>query len=328
VDAKDYSLRARHEAALGNVKNIFVIGTDYSRWTRDIPAFGATAHRQSRAWYLKDDVVLGGGGTRLSAGLRTERIEKDDAFVSPLSDRQKAWELGVNQPLTPQLTVYGRVGRSFRLASVDEFSFTAPGAILAPQVSRDIELGGRWNYTAGKVELRLYRSNLTNELGFDPNAAGTLYGANINFDPTRRQGLELDTSHDVSKTLTLRIHAALRQSTFRSGPYAGNDVPLAPSRTLALRADWQPAANHRVTGGLNWVSSQHPDFNNQCRMPSYTTADLRYAYAWQNAELSLGVANLFDRQHYTQAFGCVAGVTTAIYPEPGRAITAALRVRF
>ena len=52
----------------------------------------------------------------------------------------------------------------------------------------------------------------------------------------------------------------LRKASFRSGPYAGRDVPLAPRRTLALRADWTPAAGHRVGGGVNWVSTQHPDF--------------------------------------------------------------------
>ena len=46
------------------------------------------------------------------------------------------------------------------------------------------------------------------------------------------------------------------------------------------------------------------------------------------AEFSLGVTNLADRNHYTQAFACVAGRPSAIYPEPGRAFTAAVRVRF
>jgi iron complex outermembrane receptor protein len=63
-------------------------------------------------------------------------------------------------------------------------------------------------------------------------------------------------------------------------------------------------------------------------MPSYTTADARYAFTRKNMEWSLGVNNLFDRDHYTQAFGCDSGVTTSIYPEAGRTFTAALRVSF
>jgi iron complex outermembrane receptor protein len=101
-----------------------------------------------------------------------------------------------------------------------------------------------------------------------------------------------------------------------------------PRRTLALRADWKPMPSHRVSAGVNWVSSQHPDFNNACTMPSYTTADVRYAWQWQKVELSLAVTNLADRKFFAQAFGCATGVTTSIYPEPGRAFTAAARVSF
>ena len=63
-------------------------------------------------------------------------------------------------------------------------------------------------------------------------------------------------------------------------------------------------------------------------MPSYTTADLRYAYQWRNAEFSLGATNLFDRNYFTQAFRCAGGEPSSIFPEPGRAVTAAVRVKF
>lgn len=331
IAATNYSLRARHEASLGGAKNQLVLGHDHARWTREVlGAFGSTANQSSRAWYLKDDVTLA-GGTRVSAGLRTEKIAKDNSSAAAgTDDRQHAWELGVSHPLAKGVTGYARVGRSYRLANVDEFGYTSPGTILQPQTSRDLELGARWAYTSGKAEVRVYRSLLDHEIGFDPNAAGPFgfAGANANFDPTRRRGVELDARHALTKTVALRVNAAVRQATFRSGPYAGSDVPLVPGRTLAVRGDWTPAAGHRVSGGVNWVSSQHPDFDNACTMPAYTTADARYAYQWQKVEVSLAVTNLFDRKYFTQAFGCSAGVTAAVYPEPGRAVTAALRYQF
>lgn len=336
VRASHYGLRARHEAPLGSAKNTLVLGTDFGEWRREIlGAFGSRATQRSRAFYVKDDVTLN-SGTRVSLGARTERIRKDNDSFPPasLSGRESAWELGVSQPLGAGWTGYGRAGRSFRLANVDEFNFTAPGAGLRPQTSRDLELGARWAYAGGQFEARLYRSTLTDEIGFDPNALGpsSLFGfngANINFDPTRRQGLELDWSHAVTRSFGVRVNAALRRATFRSGPYAGNDVPLAPRRSAALRGDWTPLAGHRLSAGVNWVSSQHPDFNNACTMPSYTTTDARYAWQFRpNAELAVGVANLFDRKFYTQAFACAGGQVTSIYPEAGRQFTASLRVQF
>jgi iron complex outermembrane receptor protein len=308
---------------------VLVLGTDIDRWSRDVLGdFGSRATQQSRAWYLKDDVVLA-GGTRIGAGVRSERIDKQGSNATAgIADRLTAWEIGASQPFGP-VTVYGRSGRSFRLANVDEFSFTTPGVVLKPQLSRDLELGARWVAGNDRIEARLYRSVLDNEIGFDPAAPGPFGpGANTNFAPSRRQGFELDGAHALTRSVGVRINAAVRQATFRSGPYAGHDVPLVPRRTVAVRADWTPAAGHSVTGGINWVSSQRPDFENACTVPAYTTADIRYAYSWQQLELSLGVTNLLDRKFYTQAFGCSAGVTSAIYPEAGRAAVAAVRVRF
>lgn len=332
VEARQLSLKARHVSRWGNLNNSFVVGHDRGTWDRNVRGtFGSSVDDQtSRGWYLKDDLTLA-GGTRLSAGVRTEKLDKNvDDGLAPvnLSDRETAWELGVSQPLNTATTVWARVGNSFRLANVDEFSRTNPAVAIRPQTSRDLETGLRWAQGAYKLEARLYRSNLTDEIGYDPKALGLQSGANINFDPTRRQGLEVDGDWKLSSTLSLGARVALRRSTFREGPYTGKDVPLAPRRTLALRADWVPLAQHRLSAGVNFVGSQHPDFANVCRMPAYTTADARYAVQVKNMELSFGVNNLFDRDFYTQAFGCAGGQTTSIYPEAGRTFTAALRVSF
>ena len=333
VDAQQLALKARHLSRWAGLQNSFVVGHDRGECNRDVRGtFGSSvADQTSRGWYLKDDLTLA-GGARLSAGVRTEKLDKrvDDGFAPfSLAERETAWELGLSQPLSTTTTVWGRIGNSFRLANVDEFSFTNPAVMIRPQTSRDLETGMRWAQGAYKLEARLYRSNLTDEIGYDRNAPGPFgLGANVNFDPTRRQGLEIDGDWKLSHALSLGARLALRRSTFRDGPYSGKDVPLAPRRTLALRADWVPLAGHRVSGGVNFVGSQHPDFANVCRMPAYTTADARYAVQVKNMELSFGVNNLFDRDYYTQAFGCAGGQTTSIYPEAGRTFTAALRVSF
>ena len=332
IRADNESLRARNSREFAGVNNLLVLGFDHLRWGRDVlGAFGSAAHQDSNAWYAKDDVTLA-GGTRVGLGWRSERVHKDSTdALAAIGEHENAWELGVSQPLRHGVTAYGRTGRSFRFANADEFSFTSPGAVLLPQTSRDSEAGLRWNHARGKIDGRLYRSDLTHEIGFDPAAAdpfGGFFGANVNFDPTRRQGFELDATQKIAADLGLRVNAQLRDAKFRSGPYAGKEVPLVPRRTLAVRADWQPAPQHRVSAGVQWVGSQHPDFANSCSMPAYATADLRYAYEWKQAEFSAGVTNIADRKFYTQAFACAGGQPSAVYPEPGRAFTAALRVRF
>ena len=334
VDASTYAVRARHAARFGAYANSFIAGIDRGEWTRNVlGAFGSEAHQRSQAFYARDELTLP-GGTRLSAGWRTESVRKNNSGATDsIDERPNAWELGVVQPLGAGVSVYGRYGRSFRLANVDEFGFTTPGVALKTQTSRDAELGARWAYTGGRAELRLYRSALTNEIGFDPNAIGPssafgFNGANVNFDPTRREGLELEVVQALAPSANLRVNAATRRARFTAGTYQGRDVPLTPRHTLAVRADWSPAAGHRIDGGVNVVASQSPDFDNACRMPRYTTADLRYSYQWSMAELAIGVSNLSNAKYYTQAFACDGGEVNAIYPEAGRAVTASLRLHF
>lgn len=332
VDAANYSLRARHDAKLAGVANAFVIGYDEGDWRSVViksasvwaTPIGTVGTSTRSAYYLKDDVTLASTGTRLSAGWRTEEMKKNDGVYPALNTTQNAWELGVSQPLAKDVLVYGRVGTSFRLPNLDEFAYTPGGAALQTQTSKDLELGARWKIMSAQVDMRWYQSDLTNEIGYD----GLKY-QNLNFDPTKRQGVELEVKHPVSTAVDVRLNAAVREAKFTAGAYAGKDVTLVPGQTLALNADWRPAAGHTVGAGVTWVSEQRVDFANVCKIPAYMTVDARYAYQFKNAELALGIANLADEKYYTYAYGCSSsGVTGGIYPEAGRTVTASLRVKF
>lgn len=333
IDAQNAGLRAQSEASFGGAKNQLQVGTDHAEWSRKVlGSWGSVANQSSHAWYIKDDVTLNGTGTRLSTGWRTERLSKSNTGASaPYSDDMQAWEIGLSQALQLNWTVYSRLGSSFRLPNVDEFGWTSPGVSLVPQTSRDIEIGARWKQERISLDSRVYRSKLRNEIGYNPLAEGpySIYGsdgANVNFDPTQRQGIEIDARYQFDATLELRGNVAWRDSSFRSGGYADKKVPLAPARSMSLRADWSPMPEHRLSGGVNWVSSQFADFDNRYRMPAYTTADLRYAYQLSKAELSLGINNLFDRKYYSQATIDSSGLK--VYPEAGRTVVAGLRLRF
>lgn len=331
IEADNLSLRARHNLDLGGAKNAFIFGVDTAEWEREVFA-SSNAEQKSRAFYAKDDYTFA-SGTRLSLGGRAERIEKSstDFFaVNPEDDTQHAWELGLTQPIFAGASAYGRVGRSYRLPNADEFTWTDPATGLRPQTSRDYEVGARWAGETTRAEVRIYRSNLTDEIGYDP--AGTnpfgATGANVNYDPTRRQGVEVEVAGSATKTVGLRAVAAYRQARFEGGAYDGNQVPLSPKASVSLQAGWKPTTAHQLDAFLNWVSTQHPDFDNQCTMPSYTTMDLRYAFRQDAVELAFGVKNLTDRKYYTQAFNCTGGVVNSIYPEDGRNFTATVRVSF
>ncbi|MBC7995697.1 MAG: TonB-dependent receptor [Rhizobacter sp.] len=332
IDARNRSARVKHSTTFGGYANTVVAGVDHNEWNRVVRgAFGSTSEQKNKAVYLQEDFKLP-VGMRLSAGVRKERVTKTDTSVTTGVDESfTAWNVGVVQPLGDSASVFAHLGRSFRFPNVDEIGFAQPGG-LRVQTSRDLDLGGRWAYDDnGRAELRLYRNALRDEIGYDPAGNGPFgpFGANINFDgATLRQGIELELAHRLNRAVQLRLNATARQARFTGGTYDGNDIALVPKRTVSFGADWKVGGGHQLNGLVNMVSSQSPDFANRCSMPSYTTADARYAYRQGDVQLSLGVANLTDKKYYTQAFRCVGGTTSSIYPEAGRSVVASLRVGF
>ncbi len=328
IDASTANLRARHSYNGSALANALTLGFDNEDWKR-VDYYGSHAAASSNGVYVNDDLSLLASGTRLSAGLRNENISKSADFANGVDSAQTAWSLGLTQDVGASAQVFGRAGQSFRLANVDEIGFVVTGTTLQPQSSHDVELGARWHYAAGRVELRWYQSALTNEIAYDGAiawAGGP--GANVNLDPTMHRGVELESRHDVSERVALRLNLAQRQAQFVSGPYAGNTMALVPGQTAALGLEIKPAEGHAVNLGVTWVSSQYADFSNQCSMPSYSTLDARYGYSLKSMELALGVSNLGDAKYYTQAYACSGGVIQSIYPEAGRAINASVKFRF
>ncbi len=325
------NLRARHSAALGAAHNALALGLDTAQWANRNTS-GTLSDAQSAALYLTDDLVLPGGKTRLNVGVRSESVDKKRSGAAQrASEHPLAWNLGASHALADTVHAYARLGSSYRLPTADEYTFIVAGAPLQMQTSRDTELGLRWGGGAKQAELRWYRHELNNEWGYDPTAngpygAGT--GANVNFDPTRHQGLELELRQELGPQWALRANAVLREARFVSGPYAGKDMKLVSPRALALGARWKPATGHALDAAANWVDRASADFQNTCAVPAYTTLDMRYAYATKSWEGSVGVKNLTDRKYYTLAYGCTAaGNATSIYPEAGRSVVLGLEIK-
>jgi iron complex outermembrane receptor protein len=332
IDAQSINLRARNEMHWGKMQNAFTVGYDQNEWTRKVLVSfsGSSVARQSSdGLYLQNDLSLP-TGLRISSGLRAETTTLKDTKSSTDSDQsQQAWNVGLSQAFSEGVTAFGNVGRSFRLPNVDDVGYTLPAQTLQAQSSHDLELGVRWAGSQSRTEVRLYRNALTNELAYDGTVAnGGGSGANVNLDPTRRQGLEVQTKRQITKDVEALLNVAWRQSKFSEGAHAGKDIPLAPNATVAATAIWNAAAGRTVNLSLNWVSSQSVDIDNQCSIPSYATWSTGYSYQIRNMEFSLGISNLTDVKYYTQAYSCTGGVTNGIYPEAGRAWTAAVRFAF
>lgn len=327
-----FSPRLRNLHAFHGGKNELVIGMDFARWTRRTNNLfsRADASQNSQALYMRDEIRI--GKARIAAGARHERFSKSSVDPLPFSsdtyDKSQAlnaWELQSSYDLMPRLQVFAKAGQSYRVANADDNAFTpTPNVPLQPQTSHDLELGTMLGKAARKLVVKVFQHRLTNEILYDPTKF-----ANVNLDPTKRQGVEVEASTPLASNLVLSANLQHLSARFSEGPNAGNEIVLVPRNTALFRVNWMPENGQSAYAGLQWVDSQRygGDFSNTCaaRMPAYTTLDARYAKRVGAWEFAVAGANLTDRKYFSNAFGtCQSG----IYPDAGRQIKVSATLNF
>lgn len=330
-----FSPRVRQLTQFGDTLNEMVIGMDLIRWSRitDADFSKADASQRSKAFYLRDEIRWDAAHDgRLAVGARHEVFDKD--YVDPLSfnpapesssQAQNAWDVQGSYSVLPLVNLYAKAGQSYRVANADENSFRSSTMVLKVQTSHDLEFGATFGDAAQQLTARVFRHDLKNEIFYDPTLN---FGVNTNLDPTQRQGVEIDAQSRIAANWRVSGHLQHVNAKFTEGPNAGREMVLVPKNILSARLSWVPSDGQSADLGAQWVDSQRygNDFTNACaaRIPSYTTLDARYARKVGAWEFALSGLNLADKQYFSNAFLCQAG----IYPSAGRQLKVSARYDF
>jgi iron complex outermembrane receptor protein len=323
-EADQFSPRVRHVAQVDGLQHETVAGVDLMRATRK--GYGE-ASQDSDAIYVRHEIrasesSVAFGARRENFSLASSGVGRDFGL--------NAWEITAAHDLRPGLGVYAKTGRSYRVANVDE----SAGAVgtLAPQTSNDFEIGTQIKHEQGKLTLNWFRHDLRNEIIYNPTAATAdpmFAGANVNLDPTRREGVELRVSQTLSSTWSVQTTAQHVSPTFRSGANTGKDIPLVAHNTFAARLTWTPGDGRRGDIGWQWADRQRygNDFANSCstRVPSFDSLDGRYAWRYDGWEFAVVGNNLTDKNYFSTAYGACRN---GIYPDPGRQLQITARRDF
>lgn len=352
VEVTTFSPRLLWHTPLGSTDNRFTLGLDWSDWSYANDTLGtgwvsSTAERGEqthRAVYVRDELSFA-GGTRVSVGLRRETVEQSqEERLTPIPLRAvenhlSAHEIALQQDLGAGLSAYGRVGRSFRVANIDEnrcYSWALPcSPLLNPQRSRDREVGLEWQGRGAWFRAGLFDMAVSDEIHY-MNVGPFLFGSNVNLPPTRHRGLELEGRWTLGDKIDgaaryTRTQARFRQGVFGGVDVTGNDVPLVPRDRLALNLGWQASPMSRLGLNLTYVGRQRYD-NDQANlfrpMPAYTVADIKFSHQTGAWRLEAGVNNLFDKAYYS--YGIVNGTYTSFnaYPEDRRNAYVSAEYRF
>jgi iron complex outermembrane recepter protein len=328
--------RGWNEFHTSSLKHRVLLGLDNEQWEQ-IQASNydrASIEQKSDAAYSRYEVTSQSMGVQAFLGARRTLSERDASGdrAGKLQVNNTSWEIGGAVKASDKAEVFARLGTSFRLANADEFSCSTYYCpvntvnMLKPQTSRDMETGYRREQAWGRWSVRFYQHDLTDEIGL---AADNM--SNINYDTTRRQGVEWDMSALMSASWTTGLQYANRRAIFRDGVYAGKDVPMVPQQTMTARSVHQLSATQTLMVAAQWMSEQRVtgDFDNTCtdKIPSYGLVNMRYSQKIDSWTLSAGFNNLFDKSYYNYRTRCDP-TAKSVYPEAGRTFMVTAQNRF
>lgn len=352
-----FTPRLRVSHALFGFSQQLVVGADLEDWqyrqlrARSLEALGAPladvdASQLNLGIYAQNHAALT-EHTKLTLGARQQRMEmsaNDRRNAAAYSRGRKvstpaALEAALRHQLTTTTGVYAKLGRSYRITTVDESyaQFGGPAgdaivSLLEPQTSRDHEAGVEFRRHGVRLRASAFLNDLRNEIHYySPTFS------NINLPPTRRRGIEFEGAYPLSASLSLHGHLSATEAMFRDGVLGGvnlrgKTVPLVPRDLAGLSLTWSPGEHTRMGASWRRVGKQRYD-NDQANtypthMPGYSVVDLRVSHDIGSARFSVQVANLLDKSYFSYAIRNGAGNSFNAYPQAGRTVLATAEMRF
>jgi len=297
------------------------------------------------AAYVQDAVSISDEWKAL-AGLRYDRYQQQSRLANALgvttadlsrTDSAYSPRAGlVWQPSAVQ-SYYASWSRSFQ-PSGENFALAANNADLAPETTRNTEVGAKYELWGGRANatVSLFRLERDNIKTSDP-----ITNRIVPVGTQRTDGLELTFNadlHDGWKMMagyayldaTITDSIAVDKSVNVPGGIIAREVPVKGKRaTLTARNTanlWLTkdlGHGFTVGGGANAVGSRFANPGNTVVLPGYVTADAMAAYRTGRYEVQLNINNIGDTRYIVSGHGSSPNLSL-----PGAPRNVALTLRY
>ena len=262
-------------------------------------------------------------------GVTTADLSRTDAAFSPRAGL--VWQPGAAQ------SYYASWSRSFQ-PSGENFALAANNADLAPETTRNTEVGAKYELWGGRANatVSLFRLERDNIKTSDP-----ITNRIVPVGTQRTDGLELTFNadlHDGGKMMagyayldaTITDSIAVDRSVNAPGTTTANSVAIKGKRaTLTARNTanlWltkELGHGFTVGAGANAVGSRFANAGNTVVLPGYVTADAMAAYRTGRYEVQLNVNNIGDTRYIVSGHGSSPNLSL-----PGAPRNVALTLRY
>ncbi|GJG94057.1 TonB-dependent siderophore receptor [Cupriavidus pauculus] len=241
-------------------------------------------------------------------GIRYDRFEQETiqrvAGQQNLSRTDNNWSprAGLVWQPSKQQSYYVSWSRSFQ-PSGEAFSIAASNAQLAPESTRNTEVGAKYDWLDGKATttVSLFRIERTNIKTTNPAAPTVL----IPIGEQRTDGLELSGAAELGGGWRMLAgYAYLDAKVTKSTPaLQGKQATLTPRHSGNFWLTKDLGHGFGLGGGLNLVGARQADPANTVTLPGYVTADMVAWYRRGKFEAQLNVYNLFNQGYIVSGHG-------------------------
>jgi iron complex outermembrane recepter protein len=244
---------------------------------------------------------------------------------NPLNAYNKAFitEQSISWRLNRTLRLFISRAGNFRFPKADENGSLPIGVTrLKTQTGTSYETGGEWRQEKTLLKLTLYQLRLKNEIAFDPLQTPTQpFGANVNLDPTLRNGLVLSSQYKFNSRLTLNGQYNYVDAHFIAGSYRGNTIPYVAHNLFSIGADYYFIP--QLDGYLEYLYTGQryasADYGNASgKLGGYSVVNTALNYHAKNWTLSARINNLFNKQYNAFTVYSPAVMANYFYPASER----------
>ncbi|SDG86174.1 TonB-dependent siderophore receptor [Janthinobacterium sp. YR213] len=264
-----------------------------------------------------------------AAGLTTADLSRTDSAYSPRAGL--VWQPGAVQ------SYYASWSRSFQ-PSGENFALAANNADLAPETTRNTEVGAKYDLWGGRANatvslFRLERDNIktsdpiTNRIV--PVGTQRTDGLELTFNADLHDGWKMMAGYaylDATITDSIAVDRSVNApgtTTASSVAIKGKRATLTARNTANLWLTKDLGHGFTVGGGANAVGSRFANPGNTVVLPGYVTADAMAAYRTGRYEVQLNVNNIGDTRYIVSGHGSSPNLSL-----PGAPRNVALTLRY
>ncbi len=263
------------------------------------------------------------------AGVTTANLSRTDSAVSPRAGL--VWQPGGTQ------SYYASWSRSFQ-PSGENFALAANNADLAPETTRNTEVGAKYDLWGGRANasvslFRLERDNIktsdpiTNRIV--PVGTQRTDGLELSFNADLHDGWKMMAGYawlDATITDSIAVDRSVNApgtTTASAVAVKGKRATLTSRNTANLWLTKDLGHGFTVGGGANAVGSRYANPGNTVVLPGYVTADAMAAYRTGRYEVQLNVNNIGDTRYIVSGHGSSPNLSL-----PGAPRNVALTLRY